>query len=81
MTRIPKWTWLVAMAMLVAFAGCAANDDDDDDNGGATIGGEGDSNGDDDDASGEARGSPGWGLIGSIGAVGAVGYLVRKRLQ
>ncbi len=50
MTRIPKWTWLVTTALLVAFAGCADNDDDDEDGGGggATIGGGGD-DGDDDE--------------------------------
>ena len=86
MTRIPKWTWLVTTALLVAFAGCADNDDDNgDDGGGATIGGGGDGGGggdnDDDEGNVEARGSPGWGLIGSIGAVLGVGYLVRKKLE
>ena len=84
MTRIPKWTWLVTAALLVAFAGCADNDDGDDDDGGGVGGGvEGGDDGGDDEGGGtaEARGSPGWGLLGSLGAVAAVGYLVRKRLK
>ena len=81
----PKWILLALVAMVLAVSGCVYNDDDDNDDGGggATIdgGGDGDNNDGGDDASGtvNARGSPGWGLIGSIGAVVGVGFLLRRR--
>lgn len=78
----PKWILLALLALVLAASGCVYNDDDDnddgDDGGGATIGGD-DNDDDSGTISGEARGSPGWGLIGSIGAVLGVGFLLRRR--
>jgi hypothetical protein len=86
MTHIPRWMLVALLGLAIAVSGCVYNDDDDnddgDDNGGATVGGGGgDDGGDDGDASGtvNARGSPGWGLIGSIGAVLGVGMLLRRK--
>lgn len=84
MARIAHWTLLAVLGLALAVSGCVYNDDDDgdDDSGGGGVtydGGGGDNN--DDDAgtvSGEARGSPGWGLMGSLAAL-ATGIAVLRR--
>lgn len=82
----PKWLLVALLGFAIAVSGCVYNDDDDgnDDDGGVegTVGGGGGDNDNDDDSgtvSGEARGSPGWGLIGSLGAILGVGFLLRRK--
>lgn len=89
MTRIPKWMLVALLGLAIAVSGCVYNDDDDNDDGDGGVegtvgggGGDGDGGDNDDDSgtvSGEARGSPGWGLIGSLGAILGVGFLLRKK--
>ena len=86
MTTLPKWLLVMLLGIALAFSGCVVNDNDDGDDGddgdgGVTVSGEGEGDNDDDGgtASAEARGTPGWGLLGSLGAIAAVGYLIRRK--
>lgn len=74
MARIQHWTLLALLGLTLVMAGCSGDDDGDDSGGGQV-----DMDNDDDDGGeAEARGSPGWGLMGSLAALVA-GLVVLKR--